>query len=238
MRMKPAGLLVAALVLGTAGRAAAQSQGWAVTPYLGYTMPLTNLVEYNDASVPQWLQVEPSGGIMAGVTGELGLNKQFAISGFLSSTLALSQGASWHYSWGSTAADKYDVDYRIATTQLGATLVIRPLGRLPNGAPKVFFLEVGAGYTMFSVSDITSRQDSTEFPSWNSSSPNAVFGGGLTFRIGPRSTAVFFARYSMALSEYASDGLDDWNGLGTSAQVDPGQKANILFVGVGLRTGR
>ena len=45
MRMKPAGLLVAALAVGMAGRAAAQSQGWAITPFAGFVMPLGNLVE-------------------------------------------------------------------------------------------------------------------------------------------------------------------------------------------------
>lgn len=237
MRMKPAGLLVAALVLGTAGRAAAQSQGWAITPFAGMVVPLGNLVEYADPAGPEFLQLEPTGGIMVGVTGELSLNKQFAISGFVSSTVGLTQSATQHFrctaaSCGSTITQ--DWEYGLATTQIGATFVIRPLGRLPNGAPKVFFLEAGAGLNMTQFSDVQDRSGDPA-PSWNGSTPMVILGGGLTFRIGPRSTAVVFARYNMAMSEYTSDGLTDWNSV---PPEDPGQKVNVLFVGVGLRTGR
>lgn len=235
MRITTAGLVVAVLAVGAAAPGSAQSRGWAVTPHIGYTLPMNNLVEFADASIPGYLQVEPTGGIMVGLTGELGLNKQFAISGFVSSTVGLTQNATWHYSFGPTAADKFDIDRPIATLQAGATFVVRPLGRLPNGAPKVFFLEAGMGLNQFQVPDITARQDTSEVLSWNSMVPGVLFGGGLTFRIGPRSTMVVFARYHMALGEYSSAGLDDWN---SNPPPDPGQKVNVLFIGAGLRTGR
>ena len=237
MRMKPAGLLVAALAVGMAGRAAAQSQGWAITPFAGFVMPLGNLVEYADPGAPEFLQLEPTGGIMVGVNGELSLNKQFAVSGFISSTVGLTQKATQHFrcsaaTCGSTIVE--DFQYGLATTQLGATFVVRPLGRLPNGAPKLFFLEAGAGLNMTQFSDVADRNGEPA-PSWNGATPMIILGGGTTFRIGPRSTVVAFARYNMAMSEYTSDGLDDWNSV---PPEDPGQKVNVLLVGVGLRTGR
>ena len=230
MRMKWTGLLVAALAVGAAGRLTAQGQGWAVTPFVGYSLPLTNYVEPNNPSC--CLTVEKGGGVLVGLTGELSLSKQFAVSGFVSSTVGLSQHATWDYSL--LGAGEFVLG--AATNQLGATFVIRPLGRLPNGAPKVFFVEAGAALTQFRFSEVEDRSGGgTASPSWNANTTHAVFGGGLTFRIGPRSTLVLFGRYNMALSEYESDGLTDWNLI---PPPDVGQKVNILTMGVGLRTGR
>jgi len=233
MRVKWTVLAVAALAAGSAARASAQSQGWAITPYIGYSQPLNNLVEYADPATPQYLQVESSGGAMVGVTGELGLSKQFALGGFVSSTVGLTQKGTWHYRLG--APDNFDIEYGMATTQFGATFIVRPLGRLPNGAPKVFYLEAGGGLNMFRVSQVVDRSGSTTNPlSWDANSPIVVLGGGFTFRVGPRSTLVLFARYNMGMNEYKSDGLTDWNSV---PPADPGQKVNVLFVGAGLRTG-
>jgi hypothetical protein len=233
MRLKWTVLAVAAMAAGSASGAAAQSQGWALTPFVGYIQPLNNLVEYADASVPQYLQVESSGGVMVGVNGELGLSKQFALSGFVSSTVGLTQKGTWHYRLG--APNNFDYQYGMATTQFGATFVVRPLGRLPNGAPKVFYLEAGGGMNLLQVSDVVDRSGSTSNPlSWDASSPIVILGGGFTFRIGPRSTLVLFARYNMGMNEYTSDGLDDWNSV---PPPDPGQKVNLLLIGAGLRTG-
>lgn len=235
---RTAAILLAVLAM-SAGSAGAQSQGWAITPFAGFIAPLGNMVEYADPAGPEFLQVEPTGGVMVGVVGELGLSKLLAVSGFLSSTVGLTQKATQHFrctaaSCGTAVVS--DFQYGMATTQLGATLVIRPMGRLPNGAPKVFYLEAGGGLNMVQFSDVQDRSGGSEpAPSWNGSWPMLILGGGLTFRIGPRSTAVVFARYNLGMSEYSSDGLDDWNSV---PPPDPGQKVNVLLVGVGLRTGR
>ena len=128
----------------------------------------------------------------------------------------------------------------MATTQFGGSLILRPLGRNPNGSPKLFFLEGGAAYQMLSFSDIRDRASATASPSWIQSSLIALFGGGFTFRVGPRATMVLFARYHLPLKEYSSAGLTDWNSVpcGSTPCPDTGKKVPSILVGVGLRTGR
>lgn len=230
------GLTLAVLACAVTVRtAAAQSQGWAVTPFAAFVQPSGNLVE------GPFLDSDPSGGFAVGIIGELGLSKQLAVSGFASSTVGLSSTLTATFKDPSNPANNFEVDFANAWTQIGASAVIRPLGRLPNGAPKIFWLEAGAGITRFSLADVTDRSgDVTNF-SWTGNFPSAVFGGGLTIRLTPRMTAVVIARYSLALSEYSSDGLDDWNGPctpGDATCIDAGQKVNLLQVGVGFRSGR
>ena len=228
MRLRWTVLAVGAMVAGSVTGASAQSQGWAITPYVGYSLPSGNLVEPNNASC--CLTVDPSGGVIVGVNGELGLSKQFAVNAFISSTVGLSQGATWDYSLIGSGV----YDFGMATNEFGATFIVRPLGRLPNGAPKVFFLEAGAALTQLRFSEIQDRTSNNPSPTWNSNGTSAIFGGGLTFRIGPRSTLVIFGRYSLALKEYTSDGLTDWNSI---PPPDIAQKVNLITIGAGLRTG-
>lgn len=230
MKRLAIGLAAAGLLMGSAGTAAAQSQGWAITPFAAYTLPSGNLVE------GPFLDANPSGGAVVGLIGELGLSKQLAVSGFASSTLGLTSTVALEDPTDPTNA----LELANAWTQLGATAIVRPLGRLPNGAPKIFWLEAGAAITRFSLAEVRDRSGG-EAPSWTGNFPSVVFGGGFTLRLTPRMTAVVFGRYSLALSEYSSDGLDDWNAPcspGDATCIDAGQKVNLLQVGVGFRSGR
>lgn len=224
------------LSLVAAGQAVAQSQGWSVTPFAAYTMPSGNLVE------GPFLEFEPSSGMVVGLNGEVGLAKMFAIQAFAASTIGLTTTAQFRFTDPVTPANNQTLDFANAWTQFGATAIIRPLGRLPNGAPKVFWLEGGAAMTRFSLADVQDPNSNARTSSWSSNYLTAVFGGGVTIRLTPRMTAIVFGRYSMALSEYESDGLTDWNApCGPTFDptcVDAGQKVNLLQVGVGIRAGR
>ena len=228
MRNRWTGVLALALAFGATTSAVAQ-QGVALTPYIGFWSPSGSLVEQNSASC--CLLVKPKSGILVGANAELSMSKHFGINAFAASTVGLTQKANFDFS----SSGGSNLELGMATTQLGGTLVIRPMGRNPNGSPKVFYLEAGAAYTRLSFSDVTDRSSTSTSPSWNSSGGMAIFGGGLTFRVGPRATLVVFGRYNMALSEYSSAGLDNWNSV---PPPDTPKKVNSIFVGVGLRTGR
>lgn len=231
MRVRWTVLAVAALAAGSAARANAQSQGWAITPYIGYINPTGNLVQPDPATSPACcLTIDPGGGAQVGVTGELGLSKQFAIAAFAASTVGLTQTSHWTTT---PSAGSEDFTQALAYSQFGATFVVRPLGRLPNGAPKVFYIEAGAAFNSTKFAEVQDR-NATGTTTWSSSGGVGVVGAGLTFRIGPRSTLVLFGRYMLAFSEYSSDGLTDWNSV---PPPDVGQKVNLIFVGAGLRTG-
>ncbi len=222
--------LAGALALVSAGRLSAQ-QGVALTPYIGYLSPSGNLVDQNNSTC--CLSVKAKSGFVVGAIGELSMSKHFAISAFASSTVGLSQSAEFNFNTASTTGQ---LKLGLATTQFGGTFIVRPMGRNPNGSPKVFFLEAGAAYTRLSFSDVQDRTNgNTASPSWSSSGGDAIFGGGLTFRVGPRSTLVIFGRYDMMLSKYSSAGLDDWN---SQPPPDVAKKINSILIGVGLRTGR
>jgi hypothetical protein len=222
--------MVGALAVGVSGNLAAQ-QGVALTPYIGYLSPMGNLVDQNNSSCCLTVKAKP--GIQVGAIGELNMSKHFAISAFAASTVGLTQTAEFNFNTASTTGL---LKLGLATTQFGGTFIIRPLGRNPNGSPKVFFLEAGAAYTRLSFSDVQDRTNgNTASPSWGWSGGMGVFGGGFTFRVGPRSTLVLFGRYNMMLSTYSSAGLDDWN---SQPPPDTPKKSNMLFFGAGLRTGR
>jgi len=147
--------------------------------------------------------------------------------------VGLSQKARYDFS-GLSGHPIFDVG--MATTQLGGTVILRPMGRNPNGSPKVFFVEAGGAYTRLSFSETQDRSGgSAPSPTWSSGSMMALVGGGFTFRVGPRATMVLFARYSIAMKEYTSAGLTDWN---SAPPPDIPKKVNLLMIGAGLRTGR
>jgi hypothetical protein len=86
-----------------------------------------------------------------------------------------------------------------------------------------------------SVSDVSARGSGDQL-AFSGSYPMAVVGAGFSIPMGPRTTALIFARYNLALSEYDSDWLQDWNSQ-PPENSDPGQKSNSLLFGVGIRTG-
>jgi hypothetical protein len=232
MQLRWTGLLAGALVVAAAGSAAAQNSV-ALTPYLGYINPTGSLVEQNSPGTSGCcLELKGSGGLMVGGIIELTLAKSLSISGFASSTLGLTQKATFDYS----SLGGPTLELGMATTQFGGTLRLLPMGRNPSGAPKGFFLEGGAAYELLAFSDVQDRSGgSTTSPSWNSSGIVGVFGGGVVFNVGRRANLTIFGRYHMPFAEYTSDGLDDWNSV---PPPDTPKKAPTFFIGVGLRTGR
>jgi hypothetical protein len=214
------------LLLGAAlaSPAAAQVRRNAFTPFVSYALPLGNL-----ASGPN-LDMKATGGVMVGITGELGISKVFAISAFAGSTVGLTQSFKVNDKLGGD-----EITFGAATTQVGATLVFRPLGTLPNGGPRSFFLEAGGGLNILSVADITARSGGNSLR-LSDNYPVITFGGGLSFPIGPRATGLIFARYNLAMTEYNSAWLKDWNAV-PPIDSDPGKKVSVLLVGVGIRTG-
>jgi hypothetical protein len=224
-------LLAGVLVAATAGNVAAQ-RSVALTPYFGYVSPIGSMVEQSSPGTAGCcLEVSGSGGIMVGAIGEVSLAKSLSISGFAASTIGLTQKATFDYS----SLNNTILELGMATTQLGGTLRVLPLGRSPNGAPKGFFVEAGAAYEILAISDVVDRSGGTAAPSWNSSGVVGVFGGGAVFRVGRRASLTIFGRYHHALSEYSSPGLTAWNSI---PPPDVPKKVPSMFFGVGLRTGR
>jgi len=226
MRRKLVGLTAGVLTLGAAmaSTAAAQVRRNAFTPFVSYALPLGNLASGAN------LDMKATGGVMVGITAEVGLSKVLALSAFAGSTIGLTQKFK--------VTDKQasdEVTFGAATTQVGATLVFRPLGTLPNGGPRSFFLEAGGALNLLSVSDITARSSSTRL-ALGDNYPVLTFGAGLSFPMGPRATGLIFARYNLAMTEYNSTWLKDWNAA-PPINSDPGKKVSVLMIGMGIRTG-
>jgi len=232
MRLQSTALAFCAIALGAAGHLAAQ-QSWAITPYASYVSPSGDLV-----SGP-FLVTALGGGANVGVQGEVALAKQIALGAYAASTIGLTSRSTFNF-YDGAGTRQGGLEFANAWTQFGATLILRPLGTLPNGAPKTFFLEAGAEMTRYGLAEATDRSGNPA-PSWSGNWVSVVGGAGLVFRLTPRLTANIFGRYSYALSEYSSAGLDDWNSSCTPGDptcVDVGQKVNLLQVGVGIRAGR
>jgi hypothetical protein len=232
MRSRSARLLLVLLLAGVGDLAAQQSV--AFTPFIGLMHPMQDLVV--PATPTQYLRVTAKDGIQVGATAELNMSKHLAFTGFAASTIGLTQKATFH-----DIPTNSLVEQGMASTQVGATLMLRPLGRNANGSPNLFYVEGGAAYNMFSFAEIQDRNNPTQTSSWNASSLMGIIGGGLTFRVGRSATMVLFARYHLALKAYDSPGLTDWNSPcapGDATCIDRAQKVNLLLVGAGLRTGR
>jgi len=232
MRVKYTVLALCALASGAAGSLAAQ-QSWAITPYATYVSPSGSLVD------GPFLITDLAGGANVGIQGELALAKQIALSAYAASTIGLTSRSTFNF-YDGAGTKQGSLEFANAWTQFGATLILRPLGTLPNGAPKTFFLEGGVEMTRYGLAEATDRSGNPA-PSWSGNWVSVVGGAGLVFRLTPRLTANVFGRYSYGLSEYSSAGLDDWNSSCTPGDptcVDAGQKVNLLQFGVGIRAGR
>jgi len=226
MQRKWVTLIAGVLALGaaTASTASAQVRRNAFTPFVSYALPLGNLASGSN------LDMKATGGVMVGITAELGLSKVFALSAFAGSTIGLTQKFKVN---DKLAADEFT--FGAATTQLGATLVFRPLGTLPNGGPRSFYIEAGGGLNVLSVADITARSNTSRL-ALGDNYPVVTVGAGVSFPMGPRATGLIFARYNLAMTEYNSTWLKDWNAA-PPVNSDPGKKVSVLLVGIGIRTG-
>jgi len=222
-------LAAAALAVVPASRLAAQSQtSLSVIPMVGYTLPSYKWVE------DPVIAFKPGGGIFVGLTAEYSLNKSLSLTGQALRTFGLTQ--TLEVSGSGLGGVTLESD--MTTTQLVGGIVLRPLGRLPSGAPKTLYIEAGAGLNLSTVSEgFTASADS--FPSFSASSPFVMGGIGLSFPAGPRFSVQVFGRAQYLLSKYSSDFLDYLNAPPPlTATPLEGKAGLVLQFGLGLRVGR
>lgn len=199
---------------------AAQSN-LSVIPTAGYVMPGGKWVD--DPNVT----LEPRGGVFLGVSTELSLNKNLSVAGYVSRTLGATQKVEL-----TVPSIPLAVESDIATTQLAAMLILRPLGRLPSGAPKTLYIEAGGGLNSYAVSrGLTDPDDPNALESFSYSTPAVMGGIGFAFPVGRRVTLQLFGRVNYQLSEYSSDFFDTITGI-------TGEKTLLFNFGAGLRVGR
>ena len=227
-------LAVAAALATAASAARVEAQARSsisIIPIAGYMMPMG---KWTDSDT---IRLEPGGGIFVGVTAEYSVNKTFSVTAQAIRTLGLTQKMTFaapEFGVGVPAALETDM----TTTQLLGTLLFRPLGRLPNGAPKTVYFEVGGGFTLYDVSQgFTNPLGASDVLDFNSSTAVVTGGAGLSFPIGPRASLQVFGRANYGLSAYSSPGLDKWNGYPPPSNVQ-GEKPLVLLLGAGLRIGR
>ena len=225
-------LAVAAALATAASAARVEAQARSsisIIPIAGYMVPMG---KWTDSDT---IRLEPGGGIFVGVTAEYSMNKSVSITAQALRTLGLTQtmtmGAPTFF--GTT---KLETD--MTSTQILGTIIFRPLGRLPNGAPKTVYFEVGGGFTLYDVGQgFQNPSGQNDVLDFNSSTAMIAGGAGLSFPIGPRASLQVFGRANYQLSEYSSEGLDTWNGYPPPSSVQ-GEKSLVMLLGAGLRIGR
>jgi hypothetical protein len=199
-----------------------------VQPLVGYLRATNEWTNSGD------ITLEPGAGIFVGVKAEVSVGKLLGLSAEITRTLGLTQTMT--FSASNFFPGQLETD--MTTTQVAGTVLLRPLGRLPSGAPRSVYFEVGAGFTLYDVGEGfqppgggTSRFD------FGASSPMVMAGVGLSIPAGPRFNLQVYGRAQYHLSAYESDGLDNWNSLPPPTSVT-GEKLLLLQFGVGLRVGR
>jgi len=163
-------------------------------------------------------------GVYLGAIAEVSFNKSFSITGQVTRTLGAMQTVE---AVVDTGGGNLTFTADMATTQFAASVVFRPLGRLPSGAPNKIYLEAGGGLISYAVS--RGLQDPSDpNANWASSSAMAMGGAGLSFPAGPRFSIQLFGRANYLFSKYKSDAIDPLEG----------KSGLLLQFGVGLRVGR
>ena len=221
-------LLAAAVLTSVATGGLHAQTSVAFTPIGGYIMPMDDFTKQNDT-----LNLMPQGGIYLGLTVEFNLSKALSLTASATRTLGGLQGIEATTPLSGTTTFENDM----ATTELYATILFRPLGRLPSGAPNKLFVELGGGMTMYDISTgwTDPNDPNNRLADFNDQVPFVTAGAGLSFPVGPRSSLLLFARYQMAMTEYG--GLDNYNSAPPVTAIET-QKVNLLQFGAGLRVGR
>jgi hypothetical protein len=215
-------LLVAGLaVAATASGLNAQSSRIALIPTAGYALG------YTLADDPDW-SFDMKGAVAAGLAFEFTLNKNVGITVSGLRTV----GQKLEVSNAGSAIGEADA----AQTMLGAGVVIRPMGRLPSGAPSPLFIEAGAGINMWSFGNFIVSGSAFPADDFNASKPYGYAGAGAVFPIGPRAQLLAFGRANF-ITAYGSQGLDDFNAQPPASTVEGSTAPSFLF-GLGLRVGR
>jgi hypothetical protein len=174
--------------------------------------------------------------VFLGVSAELSLSKALSLAAYVGRTLGATQKVEAIIDTGGG-----NVTFRsdMATTQLAAMLVLRPLGRLPSGAPRTLYLELGGGLNSYAVSrGLQDPSDPSSLPSLGYSTPMVMGGLGFAFPVGRRVTLQLFGRAHYQLSAYSSDFLDFLNDPLQGGLNLQGKKTLAYVFGAGLRVGR
>jgi hypothetical protein len=224
--------LVAAAMVSVLGASVASAQArttFSVVPIAGAVVPAGKWVDSS------FFTMEPGVGVFVGATGELSFSKNLSLTFEASRTLGALQELEARIDT-TGAGDFLVLQTDMATTTVTGSLVFRPLGRTPSGAPKTLYLEVGAGLSMYNVSLGFQDPDDPDVLDFGGSTGLVRVGGGLSFPAGPRATVQIFGRAHYQFSEYSSEGLDEISqAFGVTIE---GEKALAFQLGVGLRIGR
>ena len=198
-------------------------------PVGGIQLPMGDFVKDPD------FKLTPRFGVFVGALAELTMNKNISFFGEASRTLGATQKL--EASFPSSGGDKLTTD--MATTQLAAGLIFRPLGRLPSGAPKSVYFEAGGGFTMYSVSAGFQDPSAQNDLNFSGNSPFVMGGLGISCPAGPRASVQISGRVRYQVSAYDSDAIaileDPGTGFGHSLAVE---KPLWFQLGIGLRIGR
>ncbi len=256
--------LAAAASVFAATTASAQGS-FSVVPTLSYvgtsgdliktaTYTMTNF--YTDpntgnpiASAPGTFGLKANGGLSVGLVVEYAINKQVSLAGQVGRTLGGLQTGQTQFFINPTYAprDSNTFETDMATTNLGAMLVIRPLGRTPSGAPNKVYLEVGGGLTFYRFSSgFRNPGPNDDYLNFNYNTPYVMAGAGVSFPVGRRVSLQIFGRAYNQMQAYNAPTLVSTNGAlnqifanGTSTGTVPkGEKPLLLQFGTGLRVGR
>ncbi len=213
--------LVAGLAVAATTSLSAQSSRIALIPTAGYALGYT-LADDPDYSF------DMKAAVGAGLAVEFTLNKNIGLAVMGLRTVGQKVGVS------DASGEVGEAD--AAQTMFGAGLVLRPMGRLPSGAPSPLFIEAGGGLNMWSFGNFIISGSAYPADDFNASKPFGYVGAGAAFPIGPRAQLLVFGRANI-ITAYSSTGLDDFNAAPPASTVE-GKTAPSFMFGLGLRVGR
>lgn len=231
---KPAIAAVAALLMAPAV-ASGQSARLALTPgaglMLGYTLvdgqtDTGTEIEFDQGSMPFFT-----------VGAEYTLGKRLSITAGALRTIGQPDIGELVLNEGGSQVGTASM----AVTTLSAGVVLRPMGRLPTGAPTPFYVEGGAGMHWWSFGDVIFR-DTPDDPAGTAiqsdlfdASGNFFYAGaGMTFVVGPRAQLSVYGRATFT-AQYESDFITNTRAQGWTIEGTTGPR---FSAGVALRVGR
>ena len=252
------GFLVPALFVAGAAQVFAQGN-ISVIPTVSYLSPTGNWINATRANVccnaggglyPSTFLMKANSGLSVGLIVELGLSKQFSLAAQVGRSLGGLQKTHADF-FVSDAGDPTcppadcSGETDMTTTNLGAMLIIRPLGRTPTGAPRTLYLEVGGGINYYDVSRgfVTASGTTDDYFNFSYHTPTAMAGIGFSFPLGRRVSLQLFGRGYLQTQKYNAPALASSSGVlngftDTSGKPFQGQKPLLIQIGAGLRVGR
>jgi len=252
--MKSRWLIPAAAGLTLVAGTAQAQNSLSIIPMASYVMPGGDWVKQvnvnglviNGVPTPGTFTygLKPGGGVSVGVIAEISLSKSLSLAGQAGRTLGGMQTLQENYfsSGANATGNEYTVD--MATTNLGAMLIFRPLGRTPSGAPKTLYVELGGGINIYNVSQgfTSAGATNTDVFSYDYNTPTLMGGLGFSFPVGRRVSLQLFGRGYYQLNAYDSGVLaptgDVSQTSNTQVSSANGEKTLLYQFGAGLRVGR